>query len=195
MKSNALIIFDWDDTLFPTSWFMEKGLKLNELSDISRFIVYFQELDNAVYKLLKMSLTLGIVVIVTNANMSWIRMSKKILVKTSTLIDENINIISARDNYIGVSNVSDWKVNTFKNDIAVYIHDSDQIISIGDAKYEYDALVALRDHVPKSKFLKTIKFVGTPTFNMIMDQIDVAEKSLGDILECRSCMDLRFNVI
>jgi len=195
MKSDSLIIFDWDDTLFPTSWLIEKGLKLNELSDISRFIVYFQELDNAIYKLLKMSLTLGIVLIVTNANMSWIKMSKKILVKTSTLIDENINIISARDNYNGLYDVNDWKVNTFKNDIAIYIHNSEQIISIGDAKYEYDALVSLREYVPKSKFLKTIKFVGTPTFNMIIDQIDVVEKSLRDILECRSCMDLRFNVI
>ena len=110
MKSDVVIIYDWDDTLFPTSWIMRQGIKISELADVNKYIVYFHELDDVVYELLKASILLGDVYIITNANIQWIKLSKRLLRKSSQLIDKYVNIISARDNYKEMYDMDEWKI-------------------------------------------------------------------------------------
>jgi len=193
MKSDIVIIFDWDDTLFPTSWVIRQGIKISEISDTNKFIVYFSELDNALYDLLKTSILLGDVFIITNANMQWIKLSKKLLRKSSILIDKYVNIISARDNYKEIYDIDEWKIHTFRNDIINHIAIADQVISIGDAKYEYDALISLKDYTQTKKLLKNIRFMSLPTFNTILDQISVITKSINDISQHKGHLDLKFS--
>ena len=40
-KKRTLIILDWDDTLFPTSWVVNKKLDLTDPSVRSNFNIYF----------------------------------------------------------------------------------------------------------------------------------------------------------
>lgn len=73
-EQNTLIIFDWDDTLFPTYWLISTGINMRSLDDIRKYLVYFKELDTIVSKLLYEALRLGKVIIVTNASIDWIRL-------------------------------------------------------------------------------------------------------------------------
>jgi hypothetical protein len=193
MKSDVVIIYDWDDTLFPTSWIMRQGIKISELADVNKYIVYFHELDDVVYELLKASILLGDVYIITNANIQWIKLSKRLLRKSSQLIDKYVNIISARDNYKEMYDMDEWKIHTFRKDIINQISMADQVISIGDAKYEYDALLSLKDYTQTKKLLKNIRFMSSPSFNTIIDQIGVVSKSIKEISAHNGHMDLKFS--
>lgn len=190
-RNKALIIFDWDDTLFPTFWLFSNGVKLDNILDIRKYALYFQELDSTLSKLLKMSITIGKVVIITNANIEWIMSSKKILPETSKIIDAYIQIISARDMYHQVYDMNEWKRRAFKNNIYNYVQWSNQIISIGDAEYEYEALISLKQYTNPKTCLKTIKLVKSPSFEVLIDQLDVITKSLYDIYKQPTHMDLK----
>lgn len=192
VNSKALIIFDWDDTLFPTSWLIENGADMNNIENTNEFIVYFKELDTVLSKLLKISLLYGSVIIITNASIDWIYSSKRLLPLSSRIIDGHIRLISARDMYHSEYDITDWKVRTFRNNIREHIRQSKQIVSIGDAEYEYNALVALNKYIPKDKVLKAIKLVSSPSFDILIDQIGVISKSLRDICNQRTHMDLKF---
>jgi hypothetical protein len=190
--SRALIIFDWDDTLFPTSWIFGNNIKINDKVSTKNYIVYFNELDNSIYKLLLMSLHIGKVVIVTNANINWIHLTKDILPKTSKLIESYIPIISARDVYYGIHDMNKWKIYAFNNDIGHLVSWANQIISIGDAEYEYNALISLKSYVYDWKKLKTVRLVKNPSFDTLIDQIEVITKSIDDIYKHNNHMDLNF---
>ena len=87
----SLIIFDWDDTLFPTSWVISSKINTNSY--------VMTDLDNIVYTILKHCLRYGTVLIVTNAMPEWVHMSSNSLPKTKKLIGKYIQIISARNLY------------------------------------------------------------------------------------------------
>lgn len=194
-KDNALIIFDWDDTLFPTYWLLNNGINIDNAQDIRNHIIYFKELDMTLTTLLKVALSIGKVIIITNANIEWLYLSKKVLPETSKLIDKRIQLISARDIYHHAYTIADWKKNTFKNNIYGYVNWADQIISFGDAMYEYEALIALRKYISPKKHLKTIKLVQSPSFDNLIDQLNVLSKSMNDIYKQPHHLDLKYVVM
>jgi hypothetical protein len=190
-RNKALIIFDWDDTLFPTSWLLGNNIKLDNLSDKRKYSVYFRELDISLSQLLKTVLKISKVLIITNASIDWIHLSKKILPVTSEIIDSHIRVISARDIYHQVYDMTEWKKRTFRNNICDYVNWSEQIISVGDAEYEYNALVSLQQSVSPNMPLKTVRLVRTPSFDVLIDQITVMKDSINEICEKPSHLDLQ----
>ena len=96
-KSTFLTIFDWDDTLFPTSAFSPKTQE--EMETIARLNQeLFLQIDDIVENLLKKaSEGHSKVIIVTNAHNSWVDYSSQMLMpKTAKLLKEQIKVISAR---------------------------------------------------------------------------------------------------
>eukprot|EP00397_Hematodinium_sp_SG-2012_P053393 GEMP01063706.1.p1 GENE.GEMP01063706.1~~GEMP01063706.1.p1 ORF type:complete len:362 (+),score=95.80 GEMP01063706.1:94-1179(+) len=85
-KEQTIIIFDWDDTLFPTTWVRhEKGLhwrypleeQTKSFSDqeIATFKKQLSTLQKNVDRILTQAMTLGHVVIVTLARPPWVELS------------------------------------------------------------------------------------------------------------------------
>lgn len=191
--NNTLIIFDWDNTLFPTTWLMKNSIKLNIITDVKKYQLYFHELDNVLYNLLHKSISFGKVIIVTNAMKEWVMMSKSILPKTSQLIDDNIEIISARELFNKKYSMEDWKKNVFQTIITQYVVWANQIISFGDAMYEYDAVVSLNNKIKKNTYLKIVKLMASPNFDDLIDQLNVMNKAITDIHKTNNHLDLRFD--
>ena len=52
MSENTLIILDWDDTMFPTSWVTSNKINVNNTNDIENYKLTFVELDQILYQLL-----------------------------------------------------------------------------------------------------------------------------------------------
>lgn len=191
-NNNVLMIFDWDDTLFPTTWLISSGIRLTDENSIKKIMVYLHELDIHISKLLKTAIMLGKVIIVTNAGIEWIMLSKKYLPKTSYILDNYIKIISARDIYHHAYEIIDWKKNVFKNNILSLVNWSNQIISFGDAYYEFNALISLYDMVPRNKYLKNVKLFQGPTFDILIDQLNVLNNYLEEIVREEGHLDLNF---
>jgi len=108
-------------------------------------------------------------------------------------------IISAKKTYQEISsNTMDWKKLSFKDVLTnnYHVNKYHNILSIGDAEYEYYALVNLyhwNHHLcNKKKFLKSVKLIRSPNFNQIHDELNVLYKTIDTIVDKKENMDLNF---
>lgn len=192
-KTKTLFIYDWDDTLFPSTWTFNENIQLTNIGNTVYAHSYnFEKIDMVVSKLLSETLKYGKIIIVTNANREWINMSSVVLPTVSEILKKNIDVFSARDLYQNNFPIEKWKRNTFQTNILEHINASKQIISIGDDVYEYEALVSLNKTTRNKKYLKTIKLEKYPSVDKLIDQLNVLKRSIKNICEQKSHMDLKF---
>ena len=185
----TLIIFDWDDTLFPTTWVTQNNIDVNKEDDQNKYIIYFSNLDLILYKILNRCLYYGNVVIVTLASTKWVISSSNLLPNTQTLIRKNIKILSASEIYRNQypEDSSIWKKLVFKN--LVERNKVNNIISVGDSEYEFNALLDLFNN---TRILKSVRFIRSPNFNNIVSQSDVLLMNIDKIIKNKNNIDLAF---
>ena len=204
-RNRTLIILDWDDTLFPTTWVTTNDINIRNINNTQNSISsYFKQVDIELEKLLRLLLKCGHVAIITNAMLNWINISSNILPKTSKILangdDEfDIEVISARGSYQSVSkDPMDWKKLAFEEILKNNkFRKVNNIISIGDAEYEYKALINLYEDCknPKNyKLLKSVKFVKYPTNHVLLDQIRVMQDAAVKVCTRKTHLDLRFEL-
>lgn len=211
-----IFILDWDDTLFPSSWINKNNIDLNNPNSFTSYKLYFLELDKTISLLISSLNEIGDIFIVTNANIRWIKSCLTILNNTrKIIIEKNIRIISARDSYSEINNSpTEWKILTFQDIIEDIMNKINKniksntiinIISVGDAMYEYFALINLDNFIKsyisknsdqfKNNFnylLKNIKFIEKPEFDYVIDQMQVLYKNKDDIVNKLGFIDLKF---
>ena len=162
-----IFIIDWDDTLFPTTWINNNSIDLLNENTKNEYRLYFLELDKIISSLIITINKIGDIYIVTNANLKWIKTCLKLLEKTTyEIIKNNIRIVSARDTYSMIkTSPLDWKIFTFQDiieEILYLIYEKLKpftymnIISIGDAQYEYNALLNLDNYFKNNTIFKNI---------------------------------------
>lgn len=200
IKNKTLIILDWDDTLFPTSWTTKNDIDLTDLDTQNKYIISFSKLDLLLHKLLTNFLNCGTVIIVTNATLGWVLISSNILPSTQELIKSNIRVISARDHYQEKlpDKSSSWKKLIFER-LALNSQKNKNfknIISVGDADYEFYALVNLSKYQTRnSKALKSIRFMKGPTFESLVKQLEILNDKVEDICYQNKHLDLEFSEV
>ena len=191
---NSLIIFDWDDTLLPTTFLTQGGI-FNEnllLSDNDQKKI--EKLEKSALKLLNMALTKGDVYIITNAGVGWVEFSAKKFYPSVCEILPKIQIISARGewekDYPGDSRR--WKIQTFlslkaKLDTKLVTN----IICLGDSLFEIEAGRVLANSF-KEAFVKTIKFKEGPKLDELNKQLMLVENQFNSI--CAAVKNLTIRV-
>ena len=175
-RHNSIIIFDWDDTLLPTSFLSPGGyfnydIKLskddkNKLSKIENEVLNF----NAINK--------GDVYIITNAEKGWVELSAfKFYPKIKNILPK-IKIISARDKYSEIfpGDLKKWKIEAFLN-LMKYINVKlvTNIICIGDSFFEIEAGKIFASKF-REAFIKTIKFKEIPKLDDLLKQLNAVNK-------------------
>ncbi len=192
-KNNTLIILDWDDTLFPTSWVNRNGIDIVNINKTS-YIKFFEKIDISLNKLFSNLVGLGDIIVITNALLNWIEISSKILPRTGGLL-KNIRFISARGEYSSVTDdINEWKKHAFINELGKKTHYKkiNNIISVGDAEYEYSALINLHNK-DINRLLKAVKFIKYPDNHSIYEQINILNDSIQNICLYPGHLDLRIN--
>lgn len=195
INMETLIIYDWDDTLFPTTYILKYNIDpTNKL--------FFIKLDNILYLLLKSSLHNGRVVVVTNAESKWVYTTLESLPYTRRLIRYFIPIISARElyhnQYPGSSTL--WKKLVFEKLLEIYYNNHQiikNIISIGDSYNEFHALTNLYNFRIKNLSnikLKAIKFIHDPSYEILLDELTVINNTINIISQTNSYLDLEFKL-
>jgi len=122
-KEETLIIFDWDDTLLPSSWLSQSACL--SLSDVSKpnaeQMLVLNETSDVVVQLLEAALNLGRVVIVTNAEAGWVQLTAAKFMPSvyNFLAEESVEVVSARTMYESDLNATplSWKILAFKQTI------------------------------------------------------------------------------
>ncbi|VBB17784.1 hypothetical protein YASMINEVIRUS_247 [Yasminevirus sp. GU-2018] len=192
---NTMIIIDWDDTLYPTSWTMENGIDLTDPKSRYRYLKHFENLDDHLSSALEHMITLGDVVIITNAMPEWVELSMSVLPKTKRCI-RFIDIISARERYQNKAKMSEWKKYTFVEEMVRRSQAKryTNILSLGDAEFEYNALVNLyRLKAIPHKYLKAIKFLKTTDYEILLEQLRMIRSNIREICGMTRHMDLTFD--
>jgi len=191
---STLIILDWDDTLFPTSWTVSKNIDLINPLMRKKYIQNFHDLDIILSSLLTALSNYGTIVIITNAMPEWIELSSSVLPKTKKIL-QHLEVISAREMYQSTYNMSEWKKLAFKYLIFKHAEKNryNNLLSIGDADYEHVALVALYDsEIIPNKYMKSIKFVRSPEYEVLLDELRQIEKDVKYICKSPRHLDLEF---
>jgi hypothetical protein len=161
---NSLIIFDWDDTILPTSHLTHNGYfsedKIFSEADILRVKI----LEESVLKLMNMAIKSGDTYIITNAAPGWVEYSSQRFYPEVFKLLKSVNIISARGQFEKLipGNSRQWKIEAYLNMInTLDVNLVMNIICLGDSIIEMEAA-----HILASKFchayIKTIKFRESP---------------------------------
>lgn len=191
--NNTVIVLDWDDTLFPTSWVINNKIDLTDPNNRIIYYKFFNKLDNILYDLLSNMLTCGKVIIITNAMIKWIELSSSVLSKTQDLL-KKIKVVSARENYNKITSIKNWKKNTFSDEIDDHFTN---IISMGDAYYEYHAIINLykKQEFHDTKYFKTVQFIRNPQSNILIEELELINNNLNEICNIVNHLDLDFSHI
>ncbi|CAJ1374952.1 unnamed protein product [Effrenium voratum] len=199
--TEALLLFDWDDTLLPTSWIHEQGW-LNEEGDLvspadeiilnRQQQVLLQELEVKVEQTLLTAMGYGRVVIVTNAMEGWVETScAAFLPGLRPLLDE-LDIVSARafatpsgrtrtsissrfEEGVGIDGPAEWKRRAFAEIMEAAFAEGGSrpnVLSIGDSVYEQDAIKAATKCMPNCSS-KSLKLLESPDIQQLIEEHDL----------------------
>lgn len=180
LPEETLLIFDWDDTVLPSSWVQSQGLRLDDSSEVQAWQrEQLNEVAKAAAETLRIAKQLGTVVLITNAERGWIELSCQKFMPTLYPLLESIKVLSARTSFECQECVSplDWKVVAFHSEITrVYSADGlkaadrrKNVLSLGDSIHEREALMRATSSLPNCRS-KSLKFVERPDIAQICKQ-------------------------
>ena len=184
---NSLIIFDWDDTLFPTSflarnkYFSDKNIFSTKKDE--KVLKKIEKLEQSVIDLINISLTKGEVYIITNAVIGWVEFTSKQFYSNFYKILDKIKIISARGEWENIfpNNIQEWKIQTFSNLRNNFNNKLvTNIICLGDSMLEIEAGKILAKFF-KEAFIKTVKFKEDPKIDELNKQLILVKNQFNAI--------------
>jgi len=196
----TFFLFDWDDTILPSSWLQRQGLRLDAASQPTagqREVL--AEVAQTGFRTLYSARQHGTVILVTNAERGWIELScQKFLPMLSPLL-ENIKLVSARTTYEGpqCSSPLDWKLHAFDVEINrffgsdVFADSSKRknVLSLGDSVHEREALLRVTASAPNCHS-KALKFVERPDIDQICKQHELVTKCFEQVVHHEGNLDL-----
>ena len=192
-QHNSLIIFDWDDTLIPTTFLTPDGVFPEKILLSQCEFDKLKEIEKNVYIILKESIEKGQAYIITNACINWVQFSASIFYPSIVDLLKKVKIISARGEYEQSfpDNLRQWKIQAFSN----LIKDFDEnlvtnIICIGDSLFEMEAGRILASKC-KEAFIKTIKFREAPKLDELLKQLKLVAKQFDTIYSSIKNMTIR----
>lgn len=220
---SRIVIFDWDDTLFPSVLHRDNESKISDNSDNCA-------IDDQIVFILSTILEdkNNLFFIITNSEHGWIEFSsQKYLPRTHQWLNENAIILQNTTNVTNVTNVKDesnklkilsaysfykdihpdnqilWKIQAFRKVVQDCLNSTNstnlsqitQIIAIGDGVQERIAMKHLAKEFKDYKFIfKFIQFINLPQqIEMIIGQLRQIGENLKLIYECVTTFDLRLN--
>lgn len=191
----SLLIFDWDDTLCPTSWLKDQGLMEDGAHPNEEQWSILHQLAARVHRTLEMATQVGHVVIVTNAQQDWVQFSCAVFMGAVADILQKVDIVSARSTYEHCSqDPSEWKRLAFEQEVSflygqVTHGQTRNIVSFGDALHEQQALVSVTKGVPDCCG-KSMKFLESPSVEQLIEEHEFVNKVFLDVLEHNGDLDV-----
>ena len=195
-RHNNIIIFDWDDTLLPTSYLLSKNViykekKENKLSEKDQTKI--KKLEQLVKNLLEISLSKADVYIITNAGEGWVEQSAQDFYPNIKEILDEIEIISARKDYEKKypENLKYWKIGAFLN-LKSRLNEEliTNIVCLGDSIFEMEAGKILASNFIHA-VIKTIKFMESPKLEELNKQLNLVLNQFNTIFSSSKNLTVR----
>lgn len=207
VRDRTVVVFDWDDTLCPSSWLHAQDLlpkfRGQQIPVTREQRAELALLGARVERLLRKAVGYGPVFVVTAAELGWVEMSCALyLPAVLPVLDlPDVHIVSARSWYeqtFGAGGDSGcWKQEVMqliarKCFTAAHARRDEffNLVSVGDSMAERDACYAAVDSVPGT-LAKTLKFVEHPSSDEMLQQVELTHDSFEQMCGWESHLDLR----
>jgi len=195
-KEETIIIFDWDDTILPTTWLDEQGVCDLEAVPSQEHEEQLQALTDQAIQTLLIAKAHGTVVFVTNAEHGWIELSCQKFMPSLYPLLQDVKILSARTKYEASCSFrpAEWKHLAFRDEIdgfceLVNQHRRKNILSIGDSPHEREALIRVTERIPNS-CVKAMKLIMRPRLEQLRQQHELIGGCFRDIVDHNGCLDV-----
>jgi len=191
---DAVIIFDWDDTLMCSTAIKEQSIP---------HPTQLAMLERAVARLLLTAMGMGYTAIVTNASLPWVKSTASTYMPSLLPLMERLYVTSARQSY-EESYPTDpcaWKIQAFRDVLSGFVSaqapgwlqgksnkdlESINLFSCGDSMVDIEA--AEYAVSGGNSLVKTVKFTELPTVNELLGQLQVMQRELPRLVEqSKSC--------
>lgn len=181
----TVVVLDWDDTLFPSSFVDRKKLiharGLDELpSELQRG---FAELERATTRLITTAATYGTVLIITNAQTGWVELCvSKFFPSLMETLSKHVRVVSARSAFerFFPGDPLCWKAAAFAHEL----HQQQKaagtalknVLSFGDSMEERTAVKIAAGQLRSRA--KSVKFLDAPSPRQLHQQLEVVANCL-----------------
>lgn len=201
----TLIIFDWDDTLLPSSWLLKQDLKIAGNSRLPNDAekLELRRVAESVVKTLRRAKRIGTVIIITNAEKGWVELTCRHFLPQVAPQLEGIKVLSARSKFEPAcpSAPIQWKRLAFESEISAFfdvlsghsVSDvRENLISIGDSLHEREALIRATEL--RHCWKKSIKFLVQPTPEQLVKQHEHLSFCLPTLVRYADNVDLGLHI-
>mmetsp|Transcript_47543 Transcript_47543/g.142016 ORF Transcript_47543/g.142016 Transcript_47543/m.142016 type:complete len:276 (-) Transcript_47543:63-890(-) len=195
---DTVIIFDWDDTVFPSTWVKEQIPNSGGAPEIAPWQQdCLAQISDLARETLVTAKQFGSVLLVTNAEQGWIDLSCHTFMPALAPVLADVRILSARTMYEtpSISSPHVWKMKAFESEISrAFLTDlggcrRKNIISLGDSSHERVALMAVTENLPNCR-TKSLKFVERPDIGQLCEQHLFVARCLERIVHHDGNLDL-----
>jgi len=204
---DTFLIFDWDDTLLPTTWIEKQGLRLDGPSPSEEQGQQLQRMAELAKQTLKAAKALGKVILVTNAEHGWVEFSCRKFMPGLCQSLQDVRILSARSTYEhqGIAQPSEWKYLAFQHELERFCEEQRpvsgeadtvvgatrrrNVISIGDSPHEREALIRVTDQMPDAR-VKAVKLMARPEVQQLLQEHEIISDCFRDLVNFDGNMDL-----
>jgi len=193
-KSGTLFIFDWDDTLMCTTFMDAMKIDLqSKMESISELWIDLDKLSSSALNILTTAMSLGKVVIITNAEEKWVEYSAQKFMPELIPILRQIRIISARTEYEKKypGKYILWKFHAMSSVVNESIKN---ILSIGDSIVERESVMLIADTTSHDLYRKSIKLADKPTIVNLHKQLELLNLNIKQLTGLRKHLDLQLKV-
>jgi len=196
-SESTLLLFDWDDTVLPTTWIEAQGLRLDDSSVLTEAQrAQLELMAEHAHQTLEVAKTQGKVVLVTNAESGWVELSCKKFMPSLYPSLHDVKILSARSTFEqrGVARPAEWKYCAFQCEIERFFRmftaeRRKNVISVGDSVHEREALIRVTERMSNS-YVKAVKFTERPGVEQLLKEHQLMSRCMGDIVNHEGSLDL-----
>lgn len=194
---DTVLIFDWDDTVLPSTWISEQGLSLSDNSvPNEEQQVQLNKMAARAAETLCVAKRFGKVILVTNAERGWIELSCQKFMPTLYPSLKDVKILSARSTYEikGVVSPFEWKYLAFEHEIYGFYESftadrRKNVISFGDSVHEREALIRVTERM-QNCCTKSLKFTERPEVDQLLKEHELISGCFRHIVNHDGNLDL-----
>lgn len=189
LKLDTILVFDWDDTILPTSWLerihaLSAGGPLRP--EVQRQIA---SLSSVAAQTLNLATSLGTVVIITNSAPGWVAQSCQLFMPQMLQQVRSYQTF-AKPMHAPIT----FKINSFRRECRQFKN----VISVGDGDAE--RIASLRLNGPEQRkgpdaeaprHVKSVKLIELPTCQQLASQLEMLQVRLTDVVAFQGSLDLK----
>lgn len=208
-SGDSLVIFDWDDTLLPTSvltagghFLAENGAAADE-PFTSPLVLWTWRAELAAcaaagLQALRVAKQHGKVIVVTNAMHGWVHATAARFMPQLAAELEGVPVISARSIYEpqGFADPATWKMLCFQRVLQCVQFDPwgalgpRSVVSIGDSWHEREAVMRASTDIGPWCYVKSLKLAERPTMSQITHQLHLFATHFAWLANHQGSLDL-----